>query len=191
MEESGEQGEALTAEEEQELKGMPETKNAPSQHFSKKSSGKRGPSRAAPVPKLGQGQEGASADSADQFDTKSVKGQQNVVQKGSKKQVKKLQKKSQKKEEEAANESSANTAESNVESQSNEQIEQLNKHLGAIEGKVSEITKKYEELKKADENKDKTIQKLSETRAQMSSSSSTKEKSEAKVDLKTVDKSKI
>ena len=67
----------------------------------------------------------------------------------------------------------------------------MNKHLGAIEGKVSEITKKYEELKKADENKDKTIQKLSETRAQMSSSSSTKEKSEAKTDLKAVDKSKI
>lgn len=173
---------------------MPEAQNAPPQHFGKKPSGKRGPPRAAPAPKLGQGEEDASADSADRFDTKSGKGQQNVVQKGNKKQVKKLQKKlkqSEKKEEEAANESTTNTAESNVESQSKEQIEQLNKHLGAIEGKVSEITKKYEELKKADENKDKTIQKLSETRAQMSSSTSTKEKSEAKTDLKAVDKSKI
>lgn len=44
--------------------------------------------------------------------------------------------------------------ESKIESQSKEQIEQLNKHLGAIEGKVSEITKKYEELKKSDESKD-------------------------------------
>ena len=43
----------------------------------------------------------------------------------------------------------------------------MNKHLGAIEGKVSEITKKYEELKKSDESKDERIKKLAEARAQL------------------------
>lgn len=60
-------------------------------------------------------------------------------------------------------------SEKKIEKQSKEQIDQLNKHLGAIEGKVSEITKKYEELKKSDENKEQTIKKLAESRAQLES----------------------
>jgi hypothetical protein len=52
--------------------------------------------------------------------------------------------------------------------------------LGAIENKVQEITKKYDELKKSDVEKDQTIKKLSETRAetraQTSSSSEISEK---------------
>lgn len=82
---------------------------------------------------------------------KGASKQQIVVQKGTKKQVKKAQAKKEKVQEEEAE--TANQ-ESKIESQSKEQIEQLNKHLGAIEGKVSEITKKYEELKKSDESKD-------------------------------------
>ena len=58
-------------------------------------------------------------------------------------------------------------SEKKIEKQSKEQIEQLNKHLGAIEGKVSEITKKYEELKKSDETKDQKIKQLAESRAQL------------------------
>jgi len=50
--------------------------------------------------------------------------------------------------------------------------------LGAIENKVQEITQKYEELKKSDTEKDQTIKKLSETRAQTSSSSEVNEKAE-------------
>jgi hypothetical protein len=49
--------------------------------------------------------------------------------------------------------------------------------LGAIEGKVSEITKKYEELKKADEKKDQTIKKLAESRAQVENKQKSEEKS--------------
>ena len=59
-------------------------------------------------------------------------------------------------------------AETKTDSKSKDQIEQLNSHLGAIEGKVSEITRKYEELKKADEKKDQTIRSLAEARAQVS-----------------------
>jgi len=50
--------------------------------------------------------------------------------------------------------------------------------LGAIEGKVTEITKKYEELKKSDENKDQTIKKLAETRAQLENQKKDSEKKE-------------
>jgi hypothetical protein len=52
--------------------------------------------------------------------------------------------------------------------------------LGAIEGKVSEITEKYEELKKADDEKDKTIKLLTDTRAQVDSKEETESKSENK-----------
>ena len=36
----------------------------------------------------------------------------------------------------------------------NEALEKLSSHLGQIEGKVSEITKKYDELKAADQQKE-------------------------------------
>ena len=65
----------------------------------------------------------------------------------------------------------------------------MNQHLGAIEGKVSEITKKYEELKQADEKKDEKIKKLSESRVQVGTESKGQEQS--KLDLKSADKSKI
>lgn len=110
----------------------------------KKKQGKPAPRKAAQA-----SEDQTSADSLDFYDTTPTnkESKQNVVQRGTKKQMKKKK-----------------AAESNIESQSKEQIEQLNKHLGAIEGKVSEITQKYEELKKADESKDKKIKKLSEAR---------------------------
>lgn len=49
-----------------------------------------------------------------------------------------------------SNSSEPSKSVSSADPKSTEQIEQLNKHLGAIESKVQEMTKKYEELKKAD-----------------------------------------
>ena len=56
------------------------------------------------------------------------------------------------------------TQDKKIEQKSNEQIDKLNQHLGAIEDKVLEITQKYEELKKSDKEKDQEIKKLSEAK---------------------------
>ena len=62
--------------------------------------------------------------------------------------------------------------------------------MGAIENKVQEITKKYEELKQSDQEKDKTIQKLSENRVQ-TSAPTVDEKKEASAHSCGPDKSRI
>lgn len=63
--------------------------------------------------------------------------------------------------------------------------------MGSIESKVQEITQKYEELKKSDQEKDQTIKKLSETRVQTSQPSEVNEKKEESNQAPVDNKSKI
>ena len=217
-ENQGGASENLTPEEEQELKGMPEgqDKSESSDSFDKmagqmdrleksdiperpqRPQNNRGLSKKTPV--MQKRAEIASYDetmpeSADSFDTKPVQNKRKApMSLASMKKPLKKQAAPEQTEETSSETTNPSSQDKKIETKSKEQIDQLSQHLGAIENKVQEITEKYEELKKSDTEKDQTIKKLSETRAQTSSSSEVNEKSEEaqkKAQSKGADKSKI
>jgi len=151
-------GEAVTEEEEQELKHQPAADSETGDEMS-------GAGR-----KSAQASEVAADDAAaDSFDEGEGHRMLAAARKSDKKALKKPAPAHQKAHAKKQSTDDADKqAETKTDSKSKDQIEQLNSHLGAIEGKVSEITRKYEELKKADEKKDQTIRSLAEARAQVS-----------------------
>lgn len=151
-------GEAVAEEEEQEPKHVPAADSETGDEIS--SAGR----------KSAQASEVATDDAAaDSFDEGEGRKMLAVVKKSDKKALKKPAPAHQKTHgKKQSTDDAEKQAETKTDSKSKDQIEQLNSHLGAIEGKVSEITRKYEELKKADEKKDQTIRSLAEARAQVS-----------------------
>lgn len=157
-------GDKLTPEEEQELKGLPEgPSGASGDKFAKAENPGRleGPESLdmpeAPAPRqmsrkqpdmhrraeMPAPEEAPMAeggmDSADSFDGPAMKKSPMMSLAAKKKPAAKT---------------SNNTNDQKIETQSKDQIDKLNQHLGSIESKVQEITAKYEELKKSDQEKD-------------------------------------
>lgn len=140
-------GEAITEEEEQELKHLPAVDSEAGDEASNAGRKSAQASEAAA--------EDVVADSVDEREGhKSLASVKKSDKKASKRPAPAHQRAHAKKQ---SKDDAEKQTEAKIDSNSKEQIEQLSNHLGAIEGKVSEITRKYEELKKADEQKDQTI----------------------------------